>query len=153
MRVNEKLRFLRISLLVVLILNSTILVFADPAEPESAPSDKDESSRQFYYFYPTWLDSGNVHNWGYGEEGEESMPHSLAEDQRVRVYLVWSPTSGANFTIGFTDYYTNDEYEMTYPNYNGYTDLYAPYEGVFWIRIDNTYGETGVTYDGWYIIT
>jgi len=56
-----------------------------------------------YYFYPTWLDGGDIHNWGYGQEGPGVFGHYLYQGQQVRVYLVWSPTVGANFRIGFTD--------------------------------------------------
>jgi len=58
----------------------------------------------------------------------------------------------ANFRIGFTDYMTGQRYQMTKPKYAGYTNLYAPFDGFFLIRIDNTYGGSSITYDGWYIV-
>lgn len=89
------------------------------------------------------------------ERRGHTTPHLLHEGQRVRIYLIWNPTEGARFKVGLTDYITQKRVDitMTYPVYDGYVDIYAPYDGAFWIRIDNTYeGGVAVTYDGWYCI-
>jgi len=130
------------------------------ASPEIDQTKKDEllnllrekeiEPDSFYYFNNPWIDVNQVHNWGSGEFWPYGTPHVLSSGQRVSVYLIW--TYGANFRIGFTDDDTGNRQCMTIPAYNDYTNLYAPYDGTFWIRIDNTYGGPSFTYDGWYIV-
>lgn len=131
MSVSVNIRFLLASLLIFLVLSPITFVLATPETQKTLLGDEqtedDAIIMQTYYFYPTQLNSGYVHDWSHGQEGPGASPHYLYQGQQVRIYLVWSPTPGSNFRIGLTDSATGQKYQMTGPTYGGYTNLYAPF--------------------------
>lgn len=146
---KEKKIVLKSILLLFLVLTPTVIALADPAGDEQI--EDDEQTRQMYFFYPTYLARDDVHNWGFGQEGPGVFGQYMYQGQEVRIYLVWTPYQ-SNFRIGFTEYGAEDRYCMRRPLYASYFSIHAPFTGFFLIRIDNTYGGRGATYDGWYIV-
>lgn len=140
-----------IFLVVLALLNP--IGFARPLETKALTQipdpPEDVNPDSIYYFNNPYIWEDEIHNWGSGDLEPYGYPQVLEENQQVRIYIYWS--TGAYFKIGFTDEDTNERCEMVFPSW-GVNDLYAPYDGTFWIRIDNTYDGSSFTYDGYYII-
>jgi hypothetical protein len=122
--------------------------------PKLTPSEEEKQRAGFYYFNgPVWFPEDAVHQWGFGEEGEQSIPHSLDENDEVRVYLVWSPQYGSYFKVGLKEYYSGNESDMQLPIYGSYVYLTPPDDGLYWIVLNNTYQYSrDCSYDGWYVV-
>ena len=136
-------RYALLSLVVSLIvLSSVIGVFAK----------KVDRHRRFWGIIETWIDEGQEHNWGHGEEGGDG--HSMAEDDYFDVYLDWSPTEGVCFKIGLFDWISQEKVDGTffYPIKATWNKIYALEDGTYCICIDNDYGGDAVTYGGYYYV-